>query len=1032
MLRRTAAAIICVFVLAGCSETSFLGQRYANFTAYYNTFYNARKSFDRGVRAFERTDETINQDVFLAIYPIPSRAGNRQDFEDAIKRSADVIRDHPNSKWIDDAVLLIGKSYFYQQNFVSAAQKFREAIELHTELEDEARFWLGYALTANGSLIEARDELAASLAREERSSSFEAAMNMLLGDVLVRLSEWDAAAAVIREGASSTRDRQANARARFVLGQIEEVRGNDGAAREAYALARRAQPPFELEFAAQINELRLAGRLGDLDHALSELRRMERDAKYFDRRSRVVYTRGLILQEAGDAQAAHEVFSDLLYDSDYDVAPVRGRIHYAVASLYRDADEDFVLAAAHFDTASSAIQTPFGTGNLGRADPLTELAITDSREQADMYGTYARVYHDVARMDSLLHLGSLPEEEFQDFLYDLRLRLQQEAAERERDAQRRLGNAAFTDGFLDLQDQREAAAAGPSGASGSGGFLFHRDPGSVQEGRQAFNRRWGDRPHVPGWRRRSAVDAFVAELRQSADEDGDEVVQSLLDAADPTLPVIDVSEVPRTEFAQEDMMRRRALARYELGNVLFISINDPDSAAAVYQLVIDEDAELPVAGRAFYALAELERSRGRTADANNLYRIVLDRYPGSEFEARVREQLGMEVEEATDEVALARARFDELMEAWANGDHRTAFTELIRLSLEMDHEELSPAAFMAATRVGVDWLRRDGLELTHPLPVEIDEQRIVEAGLLYEADHDTDFDMPKEEADSLTAHAGVGVGFLEAHPDQVADDAKEGLADELPGEAVDRRDEIATDAEAVAMVDSLEIRPRVLDHAEPGVSVTIELLLRRLVDVYDSSPLASQARSMLSEIEDRKAPPAGELLTSADSTSIDPSAASDSPGTTGPDAQPDSAQIHMAPQDADSDPAELDTTAAYAEDVAPQTGNEAPEMMQAEASAHVDVFSLQGDQGLFLAAGGFTLLVAGNLDPEEAETQATSMREAGFRASVFADDQDPNTFGVYVGQFQVEELAEVALESNRDFFPEGTMVVAVPVESDSL
>ena len=157
MLRSTAAALLCVLFLAGCSGTSFLGQRYTNFTAYYNTFYNARKSFDRGVRALERTEESVNQDVFLSVYAIPTRAGNRQDFEDTIKRSADVIRDHPNSKWVDDAVLLIGKSYFYQQNFVSAAQKFREAIELQTDLEGEARFWLGYSLLANGSLLEARD-----------------------------------------------------------------------------------------------------------------------------------------------------------------------------------------------------------------------------------------------------------------------------------------------------------------------------------------------------------------------------------------------------------------------------------------------------------------------------------------------------------------------------------------------------------------------------------------------------------------------------------------------------------------------------------------------------------------------------------------------------------------------------------------------------------------------------------------------------------------------------------------------------------
>ncbi|RMF57303.1 MAG: hypothetical protein D6746_11295, partial [Bacteroidetes bacterium] len=146
-------------MLAGCGSSSFLGRRVDNFTAYYNTFYNARKAYERGVKSLERDNVPVDRTRYLPVFSDPDRAPRSQDFADAIKKSADVLRDHPTSKWADDALLLIGKSYFYQQNYVGAEQKFREVIDLGSDLEDEARFWLARTLIAS----QAYDEAAAHL-----------------------------------------------------------------------------------------------------------------------------------------------------------------------------------------------------------------------------------------------------------------------------------------------------------------------------------------------------------------------------------------------------------------------------------------------------------------------------------------------------------------------------------------------------------------------------------------------------------------------------------------------------------------------------------------------------------------------------------------------------------------------------------------------------------------------------------------------------------------------------------------------------
>src|SRR5690606_14844440 len=114
-------ALATLFLVAGCSSNSFVGRRYDNFTAYYNTFYNAKNAYDRGVENLEQQDQPVDRNRYLPLFSaFTARSAGGQAFNNAIEKSADVLREHPNSKWVDDALLLIGKSYFQLQNYVGA------------------------------------------------------------------------------------------------------------------------------------------------------------------------------------------------------------------------------------------------------------------------------------------------------------------------------------------------------------------------------------------------------------------------------------------------------------------------------------------------------------------------------------------------------------------------------------------------------------------------------------------------------------------------------------------------------------------------------------------------------------------------------------------------------------------------------------------------------------------------------------------------------------------------------------------------
>ncbi|NNF59448.1 MAG: tetratricopeptide repeat protein, partial [Rhodothermaceae bacterium] len=233
---------LLLVVLPGCGQGSFLGNRYNNFRAYYNTFYNARQSFEQGEEQLIRVDQRVDRSRFLPVFAARQNETTQTSgpFQDAIDKSADLLRERPDSKWADDALLLIGKAYFYQGNYVGAEDKFRETVETaegggQAEVADEARFWLGRTLAASERFEEATGVLTEGLAREGLRPYWRARLQLALGEMYVQQRRWDDAAEALQAGVEELRDNDVAGRAQFLLGQVYEAAGAYDEAAEAYA-----------------------------------------------------------------------------------------------------------------------------------------------------------------------------------------------------------------------------------------------------------------------------------------------------------------------------------------------------------------------------------------------------------------------------------------------------------------------------------------------------------------------------------------------------------------------------------------------------------------------------------------------------------------------------------------------------------------------------------------------------------------------------------------------------------------------------
>ncbi len=116
--------------------------------AYFNTFYNAQAHFDKAERIQESRppgDETV--------------AGSAvTEYDLTIEKCNKVIQRHAGSRWVDDAILLMGRAYFGKRVYPEALDKFRALVERYpdTNLRQEATFWAGVTYYRMGRIEEGK------------------------------------------------------------------------------------------------------------------------------------------------------------------------------------------------------------------------------------------------------------------------------------------------------------------------------------------------------------------------------------------------------------------------------------------------------------------------------------------------------------------------------------------------------------------------------------------------------------------------------------------------------------------------------------------------------------------------------------------------------------------------------------------------------------------------------------------------------------------------------------------------------------
>ena len=100
--------------------------------AYFNTFYNAKQLY----KDAESTREKGSAEQAAGKY------------DAAIKKCLDLIRYHPNSGYVDDALFMIGMAHFHRSEYVQAQASFQDLLDRFPSTEFAERAWFQLGLAA--------------------------------------------------------------------------------------------------------------------------------------------------------------------------------------------------------------------------------------------------------------------------------------------------------------------------------------------------------------------------------------------------------------------------------------------------------------------------------------------------------------------------------------------------------------------------------------------------------------------------------------------------------------------------------------------------------------------------------------------------------------------------------------------------------------------------------------------------------------------------------------------------------------------
>lgn len=604
----------------GCSyeKKTWTSKTYHNLTAHYNGYFYAEDE----IRKIEQSILSASQDDYdriLRLFPTFDSSlakSYEKEVEEAIKMASISIQRHPNSKWVDDAYILVGKARLYSLDWGNAIETFKY---VNGKSEDpDAR---------HRAII----NLIRTFTEHKEFNNAQAAIDFLSKEKLSRKNtkafylekayyhqvreDYDNMVRSLTAVSPLLKKRDRSGRIYFIIGQVYQRLGFESEAFNFYKKCLATNPEYETDFYARLYMAQVAeiSRSRDISAARKSFRRLLKDSKNRDFRDRIYYELGAFeLKQKNLPQAMTNFNLAIKEGSD---KRVDGIAYLRIGEIYYDTLKNYELSQAYYDSAIGALPIDFEN-------------YTAVKQRQEVLNEFVKNLKTIEWQDSLLAMTDLDSAALRSQIDSVFLaKKQSEEAMAKKKKRRRSNRIQIEETNINIFNTGQAGA-------GTGDWYFG-NPSAMALGESEFNRVWGSIKLEDNWRRSSRLSSTagtapdIAANDQGALNGQQNATNAPVDPAEAEFLRID-KQIPRTDEQRAEALRKIEDAYYSLGDIYYFDLLEKKNAERTYQKLLERfpgSSYVPEVLYKLYLIAK-ESDPGR---ADGYADVLMADYPYSTF-----------------------------------------------------------------------------------------------------------------------------------------------------------------------------------------------------------------------------------------------------------------------------------------------------------------------------------------------------------------------------------------------------------------
>jgi TolA-binding protein len=593
-----------------------------NFTTYFNLYYDASDFFNKAEKEInlQKRDLFSTDDI-----KIPQNANS--DLQKVIEKCSQILQFHQNSSYVDDALLMLGKSFYYQANYRKALRKFNELIvtQPHSDLILETNLWVGKTQLGLKDYEDALTTLKTVRKEAIKEDEKQIVQDSFIEEIKYNIAQdnYPDAISLAGEFLKYSDDDKINAQIAYEMGILYEESDSLKQAIASFKKVQDYSPTYETLFNSRIELGKVLRQDKQYQNALDVYNEMRSEKKYADSFNDIDLERGITLLKMDKTEDAVDIL--LTVDTSKTRTPSQGLASFQLGEVFKNHYKNFDSALVFYNrTVSSTAPKDTITEARNNVTLLDKFKTVYGKLKHDKKELSYALDPELFRKDSIAYQLKLQSEEEAEYAKENHY-LGKSAVPTIKDTGKAYYSILARDSILvklvkdstlskDSLHIIDSTLAVDSAKIKSLNNTFPRRELPIAENESKFNK--------PESRERNFRDVNPRDHQRNKPKAIKEKPPER-----PTEPVDTLKyHIIQTEF--------------NLGNILFTEFNFPDSAYSYYNDILTNYPNSPFQARVLFAVGSYYLTINDSVKADSLFNIIYNNYKNERIVNAAADKLG--------------------------------------------------------------------------------------------------------------------------------------------------------------------------------------------------------------------------------------------------------------------------------------------------------------------------------------------------------------------------------------------------------